>query len=307
MQRLLVDCSRHGYPSEYLVARIHGRVHAGFPCTHMENKREDETDSVIWNAAGDERCWLYGQMEWELRKILAPLFVYHEINTLIAGLRRITAKQPQSRDDHLGYSLLAEGLKKIILGMGSAKEAVASVEKFMAGLPMHADGLSRAYTERGVQGCEELIRTRFFQLAPGSCDHPEVVGFFRTMIDMKNIILVAKHLHWKLPGAPLLIKGGQVKVLRKDSAPTEGDLRLLVRRVVGGQGASAQELNPVALEGVLEEWLAGRMRRLMRSMNPVRCCIGYIWHCFSVTRKRSGDHQAGLFAGYFPEGVKGVA
>ena len=89
MLSLLADNRRPGYPADYLVARIHGRLHktfAGDQDRFGERNTFHESDNHIWDAVAGEREWLYSQMEPKLRMTLAPLLLFFELNGLSLAL-----------------------------------------------------------------------------------------------------------------------------------------------------------------------------------------------------------------------------
>ena len=94
MLSLLSDTLRPGYPDDYLVSRLHGRLQqkvVGAQGEYTERNMFHENDKHIWDVAAGEREWLYQQMEWKLRKTLAPLLIFFEISGLILGLREMEA------------------------------------------------------------------------------------------------------------------------------------------------------------------------------------------------------------------------
>jgi vacuolar-type H+-ATPase subunit C/Vma6 len=257
-------------------------------------------DTVIWGAAAEERRWIYLQMDNDLRATLAPLLFYFELNTLVFCLRSLETPQSESMVDNLEKSLLAAELKNILRAMATPAEVVAKLEKFLGSPALDLDGLAAAYGEGGVQKCEELIRRRFFEQVFSGPSHPEVVSFFCRIIDLKNTMTMAKCLRWKKQVVPGLIDGGHIRLRKADRVPTAAGVVKMVRRCTGGLKVTAGELHPVNLESLLYGHLSRTMARQMRSGNPVECCMGYVWHCFAASRKRSGEYHAALFAEHFP-------
>ena len=300
MLNLLHDCTRSGYPPEYLLSRIRGRMAAHISEEHCVSKEDTTTfqvdDAVIWDEVSEERRWIYLQMDNALRQALAPLLFYFEINTIVLCLRNLEARQSGVMAVNCEKGLLSEELKEIVLAMDIPASIVLKLERFMGHAGFVMDGLATAYEGGGVQKCEELFRQRFLEQVPVVCSHPEVVNFFRMIIDLKNTLTMSKCLRWKKQEVPMLINGGRIKLRKGDIVPTEYGLKKMIRHFAGGSEAMGGDLHPVELEPLLYAHLSRIMKRRMGSGDPVVCCIGYVWHCFTFTRKWSCDYHAGRFA-----------
>jgi hypothetical protein len=257
-------------------------------------------DTVIWDAAATARRWIYLQMDGNLRETLAPVFVHFELRTLVFCLRTLGSPHADTGMVDLGHSLLAKGLKNIFLSPATPAEIIGRVEKFMGDSALAMNGLVASYGEGGVQGCEEFIRRRFLEQVVAVSRHPAVTGWFRKLIDLRNILAMAKWLRWQVDPAPGLINGGHLRLRAADQSPAAANLEKMVRRFTGGGKLTTAELHPVSLESLLHNHLSQQMARRMRSPEPVECCLGYLWHGFAGSRKRSGAYHTAHFAEYFP-------
>lgn len=297
MLNLLHDCARSGYPPDYLLSRIRGRMAA--PVSEKRGAAFQVDDAVVWDRALEERRWVYMQMDGAIRKALTPLLFYFEINTIVLCLRSLETRQSGIMAFNSEKSLLAEELKRIVQAMDGPIEIVMKLERFMGRAGFVMDGLVTAYEEGGVQRCEELFRQRFLEQVTDVCGHPEVVNFFRRIIDLKNTMTMAKCLRWERQEVPILINGGRLRPRKGVVVPSESGLKKMVRHFTGGLDATGGELHPVELEPVLYAHLSKIMKKRMRSGDPVVCCTGYVWHCFTVARKRSREYHAVRFAEHF--------
>jgi len=259
-------------------------------------------DSRIWEEAAAQRRWIYLQMEERLRRELAPLLVYFEVDTLVLCLRNLAAGQPDTTVAGMEQSLLREELKRLVLESAALSEVVAGIERYLKGSPLVLEGLAAAYEAKGLQGCEELIRRKFLSLVFSVCDHPAVVDFFRAVVDQYNAISLAKCLRWKKQDVPALFHGGHVRIWKADRTVSENRIARLVRRITGGVRLRGEELHPVRLEPLLHEHLLQGLTRRMRGGDPLVNCIGYVWHGYAAAKKRSGMYHAGRFADNFAGG-----
>lgn len=299
---LLNECTRSGYPPDYLMARIRGSLDGYVAGAQTDGSTFQADDAVIWDAAVKARRWIYLQMESNLREALAPLFIHFELRTMILCLRILEGKQDDSKMINLTQSLLAEGIKKMFLSPALPVEVLGKVEKFMRNSVLAMDGLVTSYVEGGMQGCEKFVRKQFLERVVVVSGCPEVVGLFRKIIDQKNIVTLAKSLRWKIDSSSGLISGGYLRMRKADQLPTQATLEKMVQRFTGGSRVTAAELHPLNLEPLLHDHLAHTVAGRVRSGDPVECCMGYIWQTFVVARKRSEKYHAGRFTEYFPAG-----
>lgn len=304
MQSLLHKCTHPGYPVDYLVSRIRGR--SGQPVKEEFRYSADggtfqADDTLIWSAAADERYWLYRQIDNGLREALAPVLLYFELNTLVLCLRSLEAHQADSQVIDLEKSIMADGLKKIVTAKIPLSETISKLERYLENSVLNMKGLAAAYQEKGIQGAEELIRKKFLQQVIDSCTHPEAAIFFRRIIDLKNILTMAKCVRWKKEVLPDVISGGDIRLVKDEQVASQASLEKMVRRSAGGIKISSEDLHPVRLEPLLHIHLSKSMRRRMRSGDPVCICIGHMWNCFEVARKRSREYQEALFSEKFTD------
>lgn len=305
MLNLLSTIRRSGYPGDYLVARIHGRIHRqvasreeGFDNQGMYHAN----DRFIWDKASEERQWLYQQMEVKLRKALAPMLLYFELHGLILGLRELEAQNSSVAGGVLAQSIMAERFQKNIVSAATPAAVVANIEKFLATTSLSMRGLAAAYRDGGLQQCEQMFRARFLEQAAVLSMHGVVAGFFRIVIDLRNTMVMAKALRWGRKDPQPLISGGNMRLLKKDRVPAEHVLRKMVKMATGREQLSSSELQPVQLESLLDQHIAKVMNRQMRSFDPVECCSGYVYHCYVTARRQSQDFHADRFHENFSEG-----
>lgn len=302
MLNLLLDCPFTGYPANYLVARIRGRLER-VAWTEIPGEQQTGDDSHIWTGAAAERGWLYRQMDETLRKTLAPLFFLFEIETLVRLVRAEEARQGADGNGFPRNTLLSGEIKGIFQGSGATGAKVEQLHGAMKEAGFVMDGLVTAQAENGAQGFEAYLRREFLQQVPAMCGHARVEQFLRTIIDLKNIMTVAKWLRWEKPGVPQLLKGGSAGSKIRSSASLGEALRRMIRRFPGGSGF-AGPANPAHLEPFLLDRLGQGMRGNIRYGGPAECVMGYIWHCHAAARHQSRELHAALFAEMFPESMR---
>jgi len=279
-----------GYPTEYLLSRIRSRrfslLQAGGPESE-ERRRSGEDDRRIWQGAQAERCWLFAQMNVELRSILAPLFVYFEINTLVQALRNLAAGEPDKIGVVLQQSLLGKGVRDIFRSGKSVSAVLSGFERYCHKHQVDMAGVAAAYAEGGLRRSEEMLRGSLLFRALHDSRHNSVTVFLRDLVGMRNLLVLAMGLRWQAASPLPLLEGGSLDLKRTVQGVSEKDLRRMVRSWTGGDELNAGQLHPAVLEPVLQSSLLQRITRLRRLGDPVVECIEYIWRFFLVTRKRS--------------------
>lgn len=305
MLSLLSNSYRSGYPGDYLVARIHGRINR-----RLSNQGEvfenqgmfHENDRHFWDRVSEERKWLYQQMEIKLRKTLAPMLVYFELPGFFLGLRKLEAGKMSVAGEVFAQSIITERLQKNIQTATNPLAVLQKMEKFLAKTPLSIKGLAEAYQDGGLQQYELVFRIRFLEQALMLSKHFVVARFFRRVIDLRNTMVVAKALRWGKKEPQPLIAGGNIRLLKNDRVPSENVLRKMVKLVTGREDMTSSELQPVQLEPLLNQNLAKVMNRQMRSFDPMECCSGYLYHCYIKARQMSRDFHVDQFHEYFSEG-----
>lgn len=290
MLRLLHDLPQRNYPGDYLLSRIRCRrvsLLAEDYSNEDENLSADASDAAIWVRDQDERQWLFSQMNHDLRRAMAPLFLHFEINTLVLCLRFIEAENLDEIDSLLDRSLLSLDLQKNLRGNVSMPEVIERLDRFFHDAPLAVKGLTGVYENEGIQGCEEIIRINFFEQVLRTCTDPDMHSFFQDIVDLKNILTVAKCLRWNRESAPGLIAGGRLSVTVNDQPVSEDRLRFLVRRLTKEERVSDEQLRPVSLEPALYAILLQKLTRSRRVAGQVVVCIEYILRRDLVSKNRS--------------------
>jgi len=296
MLRLLIEGDGREYPADYLLSRIRGRKVRLVPARPGEARfkaMQEEDDNRIWAAAATERQWLFRQMHSGLRCALAPLFVFFEIDTMARVIRYRSLERSREAENVLQGSILAPAIQKVMRGGGGVTEMLAMLEEFCADRGLPLEGLSNEYTAGGLRRSEEMMRSRFLTQVLDEEEKGEVLSFFQDMVDMRNILTVAKALRWKLPEVPLLLGGGNVRLRSLMTRVSADGLAGMIRRWTSGVSLAGEELHPARLEPFLLNHLGRKIHRRQRGGGSVPVCIAYIWQTFMAARDRSLLFHAG--------------
>lgn len=290
MLRLLIEAPGSGYPADYLSARIQGRRGVLLAATSATPGRviaAERDDGSCWQQAAAERSWLFRQLDPELRATLSPLFVFFELGAVARVLRYLAGEKPGDADQVLQASMLAPKIRTVLRGREGVAEVLARLERSSAGLVLSLAGIRDSYREGGLQRCEEMLRNRFLERALAMACQGELVHFFRAVIDVKNILAVAKWLRWRPPSMPALVPGGQLPMAGPGQKMTEERLARMVRHWTHGQDTAGDRLRPEHLEPILQAHLLRRLTHRRREGSVAAACIEYAWRSHSVAREHS--------------------
>lgn len=287
MLRLLHEFPQREYPVDYLLSRLRYRrvllQTGGVAGDGTALDRETSALTRSWEQ--EERYWLFRQMNRDLRRIMAPLFVFFEINTLVQCLRFIEAGRFEAVAPLLDQSLFSSVLKKSLRDRIAAPQVLERIERFFHDTPLAVKGLEKVYRDKGVQGCEEMIRRQFHEQALHNCTDQDMYSFLQDLVDLRNTITMAKCLRWKIESVPVLTAGGRIRIARRPV--TEDGLRRVVGRLIMDEGGQIEQLHPVGLEPVLYDALLLKMTRRRRVAGQVVPCIEYILRSHLMVKKQS--------------------
>jgi vacuolar-type H+-ATPase subunit C/Vma6 len=282
----VLEFSRHeGYPADYLVARLGGRrslmienwdafVMAEkpvLPARYAEHAR-GRPGEAIDRALKHELRWVARQMDNGLRKIFHPVFIYFELGALFSCIRykarRDTTEAVQSA---LAHSLLSRALRSAVLEAASQAAALSSVEDAFASRSKIYRGITRAGKPADV---EQRLTDTFLKDSAARAAHPVIRGFFRTVIDMRNMVSAYKRLRWGIEAAPPIIEGGSAGAPRLRGIATEAALLSAVRRLTGLKAERPSEVENLFLRRLLVY-----SKNVSRSAGAVGFVLDYLLRC----------------------------
>lgn len=290
MQKLLHEFCQREFPSDYLVARLRSR--RAFIRTVPEELDENGYTAIEASdereKAVEERRWLFGQLNTEQRKNLAPLFLYFELEVLVQCLRCLEAGQTIFIDGLLEKSLLAGSVKQVLITSNGMTDVLAGLERVFNEAHVPVSGLIGSYDEGGIRNCEKMMRTTFLSQVCRRCPHGEILEFFRDIVDIRNTMTVAKYLHWQISSTPDLIAGGrfECRIVRKNV--NEGMLIRMISHFAGGTTVSEELKNPIRLEPVLFYGMLKKMTRSRRVSGPVTAVVEYLWQWHMYGKRNPG-------------------
>lgn len=274
---LLAERPQPEYPADYLLARLAARR--------------------SWWAGGDhggmvsraaEFRWLYGQLNARLRRELAPLFVYFELSSLFLFLRGLARGSKEGGRSLLDASLLHDGLRQMLLGEQEVGAAVRRLSRFW---PPEND-LRRWYAVGGCAGLEDEMTRQV--LAAGCRSSAALRDFWAALIDLENLLALAKRRRWHAQSPFAYHRGGTVgpRLLRKveHNMTTSPAIPMAASvEAAGGEGNWQ-------LEDLLVRRVQQRIARTARTAPPAAAVAAYLWGIHAMTRRQAVAATGGAAA-----------
>ncbi|QEM67284.1 V-type ATPase subunit [Geobacter sp. FeAm09] len=299
---LLAEHGGSGVPLSYLLARIMGRRAylvtewqrllatadplASLPPSPYRQAPDGGADEGLWGSLQQELAWVHRQMGRSLQAIFEPFFLTLELRTLFMALRlRSRGEEGRTLGSLLRFSLLCAPVKRLLREGDDLPAIMAGVGLHAAFLPDGGRALPEIMRRQGMRGCEEHLVDACLEHAAANRLHPAVAAFVIRLIDMENMVALAKQVRWRM-GEPGFVAGGSIGValLREAARDREGRLaRRLMGRVLGGEAdPAAPELVPL-----LAARLALALRRQGREPDGVGLILDYLWRRLAETRNLS--------------------
>ncbi len=295
MTGILRNPDDRGYPTEYILSRIKGRrarlisdwrplVNAVDPFERATGSRGPAVSSTrapedAWKSLGREYCWVYAQMNERLRRIFRPYFLYAELRTLFICLRQLEQKKTGTVEEMLNSSLLSEAVRHALLANTDERRAVEEIEVLFARWSPRFTGLTDQYDSDGLRGVEQkLTNTCLVVLMSGQLGRL-MEGFFKRMIDARNIMSLYQYIRLEESSLPVLIDGGTISLGRLQVAAASQDLMKVLDLVRVSSGITRDVSDPLRTEISLYRGMTRWMRREGRDPLGEGLILAYLWQC----------------------------
>ena len=283
MRELMALLSRQpfaGYPDEYLLARLRGRRADPGNERHSPATVAGMTDADAWDRVRNEYCWVYRQMNPGLRLTFAPLFLWFELRTIILCLRFCRGGERVKAAGLLPASLLAKRVQQALGAEGEPASVVDALAILLTPVAGPYRDLGTLYRQTGGRAVEEQIVSLYLERMAVMPLHPLLREFFSSLIDLRNLITLAKQIRWQIAAPQAFIPGGEITPKRLGTALTEGTaagIAPLLAALPDMEALPQERLNP---EPQLFRWLTRKVRRLGRDPFGVGLVLDYLWRCY---------------------------
>lgn len=282
-----------GYPADYLVARLGGRrslmlrdweaflmaEKPVLPARYAENGG-GKPEETIARALKRELLWVARQMDGGLREIFGPVFIYFELGTLFSCIRyRSRRDTDEAVQNALALSLLSRALKNALMEAASRAAAIAAAKEAFASFSGTYRGIARTGKLADV---EQGLTDIFLKDSAARAAHPVIRGFFRVVIDMRNMVSAYKRLRWGIEAAPPIIEGGNIGASRLRGIASETALLSAVKRFTGLAAERPSEVESLFLKRLLVY-----SKDASRGAGAVGAVLDYLLRCHQEARNLS--------------------
>lgn len=280
--------ARAGYPTDYLVARIKGRqgtLISDWDALIARGLAPGLSDEEVWGTLLRELEWLHRQMNETVLLATAPLVGLFEMKTLVLALRNVAIGRTAVVRTLLEHSLLATNVKHILLEAPDVRTALNRLARLHGATAHVYAALPDVYAQGKLRALEDAVMRSYLEAVIVGPLHRVLRDFFALFIDLRNVMLVYKHLRWEVPSECRLIRGGTLERRRLQQILVRHDLAgldALVRRTAGRSHPSA--VNDAGLETLLLRAITTNLVRLRRDEQHVAVIASYMWRLYIQAR-----------------------
>lgn len=283
-----------GYPADYLRARLRGRARhliadwerlldapdpaSLLPPAPWRHRSAAWTDEGAWRGALREFTWVHAQMEPRLRECFTPLFCWFELRTVILVLRLREGGDHSRAAALLDESLLAPAVRRR-LGGGEPAEAVAGLGAILSAENGKFGRLAETFRREGRPGVEEDLVTLWLEGVATKRLHPPLGEFFRRLIDLRNVVALAKGLRWRPASPPPFVGGGSLSPALLGEIAARGEPEALLRLLERLGGGGVEEWAAANPEPPLLGALTKEIRRWGKEGSGIGPILDHLWRC----------------------------
>lgn len=245
-------------------------------------------------ALQQEYAWVFRRMAEPLRRLLLPLFWLAELRTLAICLRQRIGGQALDVD-LLRASLLCDRVKRAVVEPADGTSAIGALAKALSPHDAAFGRLPEAFRGGGCAALEGALYDISLEHFAATFTHPVMARYLGLLIDGRNLVGLAKHLHWRLTAPPPFLRGGRFAPPALEQLFSRGDAGGVVALVARLGGRSQTGLPGDVEHGVLEAQRRA-LRRLGRETEGTGPILDYLWRCGQECR------NIGLLARLAPAG-----
>jgi len=233
-------------------------------------------------------------MNRSLRKRFAPVFVLFELKTIVLCVRNKMLQRTAEVERLLERSLLSDRLQQALREPPDVRSTVAAVTESLAVVAERLRALDIAYAEGGLKGFENDLTRGYLAHAASTRMHPAIHGFFASFIDLRNLMILYKHLRWEIEEEAVFIPGGTLEPSRFVQAASRKEFAGL--EAIAREATGLQDLPAAASEGALETVLlrcmTQQLQKASRACEDVGLILDYVWRSYVQARNLAVLHHA---------------
>lgn len=220
--------------------------------------------------------WVFLRLDRRLRRQLDPYLGILAMRQLIMQLRYRLVREPVPPAVQRS-ALLNPALRGRLDATDDPVRLVAVLENSLKDTCPFLAGLTGTYLDQGPGGVEQQLGRGILEYERARAHHPVVLWLVTALIDLRNLLAIAKLWHWQVRQAPRLVTGGRLagpELLRVWQQQDRRRLNRLAGRVAGRPIDNEQ---PHGIEKALLDGLARRLRRASRDPLDPALVLDYLW------------------------------
>jgi len=262
-----------GYPADYLLARLGGRLAAptiGRQAGENEPSTPATAEGTGWTDLQKEVRWLHRQMNSDLRLDIEPVLTMFEIHTLVFCLRYLDRGDPARIRELLRFSLMRREIKACLRRATGREMAVTGIVGILSEMDERFRGLEKIWREEGLGRFEAAMRGAIHDYFLRKRPTPPVGRFLTSLIDLRNLLSLYKNLHWGVGAPPPFTAGGSIPPGKLRKIHLHGDKAAIAAELGEGRAESA-------VDTLFFRSLTRELRRQGREMSPACRVLDYLW------------------------------
>jgi hypothetical protein len=231
-------------------------------------------------------------MSRTLRTVFYPFFLSQEIRTIIICLRLKQARDPGAGiAEALSDSLLADEIKKLFLAGDDLPSALDGLEHVLAVIGNAPHGFRELSEAEGLSAVEVTIGDRLIQHCLQSAFNPVVRSVIESLIDMRNIITLWKHLRWSIASPLHLQEGGRLSRSLMAALERKGDRDSTALLIEDFTGQHLPDPPPQCIESILYAGLSRQLQRGCRRGDDTALVLSCLWESAMECRNLGMLHR----------------
>ncbi|MCK4536740.1 MAG: hypothetical protein KAT93_06980 [Desulfuromonadales bacterium] len=284
MQFLLKPHPETGPSDDYLLARVRYRR----SLLDLSGMSDSWPGLSPEEGLQDVFLWVFDRLNPTLFKQLRPYLELVAGHSLVLALRLYRAEKREALSHLLQRSLLHPVLQKQMLTTESTEQLVTSLETLLAPAYPELEGLLMVYKGQGPGGVEEQLEAGFLLRSLATVRATPVHKLLTWMVDLRNILSVAKYWRWQVEQEPPLLSGGTVAPVRLQRLWVRRDEAGLGRVVTRRSGLTEPPpVNSRSIEMSLLRGMTGELHRSGRDPLGLGVLVDYLWCCQVAARNRA--------------------
>lgn len=214
MTQIFIDHESAGYPTDYIVSRLKGRLNVLYGQYNKIAKNPSagpdyiRTSTIFKNInqlnlnnfryfLNTENRWVYLCMNKKLKEYFFPYYLFIEMGTIFDCLRlKLYPGNSDLLNEKLEFSILSKYIKEYIKQEPSINTIIPLIEKSLTPVSKIFYGFKGTFKKNNLMVSESILVNKFYDYVNCCVKKEPLVLFFSSLIDSYNITLLYKSIWW---------------------------------------------------------------------------------------------------------------